>query len=144
MCPFFQGSQQNRVHGSEARIFWLALILCPVLWCLFFIFALFGLHAKWLVLLSIAIILSGSNLYGYIKCKMGKEQNFSTATSDFLKKQVMQNVNLKITFHFFFLKFTFFKYFKRLLMIFFFLSSRWWHLWWAKISHQQIQIMLQI
>ncbi|KAF7989636.1 hypothetical protein HCN44_008310 [Aphidius gifuensis] len=88
----YESRKLNKVHPSESRIFWLALILSPTLWCFFFFFSLLGFNAKWLVLLAIAIVLSGSNLYGYLKCKMGKEQNLSTATSDFLKKQVMQNV----------------------------------------------------
>lgn len=90
---FFQGSQQNRINPSESRIFWLALIICPFLWGIFFIVALFGLKFKWLLLVCIASLLSGANLYGYVKCKMGKDQNISSATSDFLKKQVMQNVS---------------------------------------------------
>lgn len=92
MCPLFQGSQQNRINASESRIFWLALILCPLLWGLFFIIALFGFKFKWLLLVCIALVLSGANLYGYVKCKMGKDQSVTTATSDFLRKQVMQNV----------------------------------------------------
>ncbi|XP_063980953.1 uncharacterized Golgi apparatus membrane protein-like protein CG5021 isoform X2 [Diachasmimorpha longicaudata] len=88
----FESRKQNRINPSESRIFWLALILCPMLWSIFFIVALFGLKFKWLLLVCIALILSGSNLYGYVKCKMGKDQSMSTATSDFLKRQVMQNV----------------------------------------------------
>lgn len=90
----YESRKLNKVHPSESKIFWTALILCPLLWCLFFLFALLSIisNAKWLVLLAIAIVLSGSNLYGYLKCKMGKEQNLSAATGDFLKKQVMQNV----------------------------------------------------
>ncbi|KAK0081395.1 hypothetical protein PV325_012242 [Microctonus aethiopoides] len=87
-----KGVAQNRINPSEAQIFWLALILCPFLWAIFFIVALFSLKFKWLLLISIASLLSGANLYGYVKCKMGKDQNISAATSDFLKKQVMQNV----------------------------------------------------
>lgn len=97
MCPLFQGSQQNRINPSESRIFWLALILCPLLWSVFFVVALFGFKFKWLLLVCIANLLSGANLYGYVKCKMGKDQNISTATKDFLRKQVMQNVSE--TFH---------------------------------------------
>ncbi|XP_015116840.1 uncharacterized Golgi apparatus membrane protein-like protein CG5021 isoform X2 [Diachasma alloeum] len=85
-------SRKNRINASESRIFWLALILCPLFWSIFFIIALFGLKFKWLLLISIALILNGANLYGYVQCKMGKDQSMSTATSDFLKKQVMQNV----------------------------------------------------
>ncbi|XP_018400845.1 PREDICTED: uncharacterized Golgi apparatus membrane protein-like protein CG5021 isoform X2 [Cyphomyrmex costatus] len=85
-------SKKNRINAAEARIFWLALILCPFFWSMLFIAALFGLKFKWLLLVCIAIVLNGANLYGYIKCKMGNDQNISTATSDFFRKQVLQNV----------------------------------------------------
>lgn len=49
VLPFFQGNFQGRVNAQEARIFWLALVLCPLLWGIFFIVALFGLKFKWLV-----------------------------------------------------------------------------------------------
>lgn len=49
MWSLFQGNQQNRINPYEAQIFWMALILCPVLWVVFFLIALFGLKFKWLV-----------------------------------------------------------------------------------------------
>lgn len=87
-----KGAQQNRINASEARIFWLALILCPFMWSVFFTVALFSLKFKWLLVASIAIALNGANLYGYVKCKTGGERNLSTATSDFFRTQIMQNV----------------------------------------------------
>ncbi|XP_012139439.1 putative Golgi apparatus membrane protein-like protein CG5021 isoform X2 [Megachile rotundata] len=90
-------SRKNRINSQEACIFWTALILCPMLWSIFFIIALFGLKIKWLLLVCIAIVLNGANLYGYIKCKMGKEQNVSAATGDFLRRQVIQKVASMMT-----------------------------------------------
>ncbi|XP_050592270.1 uncharacterized Golgi apparatus membrane protein-like protein CG5021 isoform X1 [Bombus affinis] len=92
-----KGVQQNRINTTEARIFWLALILCPLLWSVFFVAALFSLKFKWLLLVCIAIVLNSANLYGYVKCKMGNDKNISTATSDFLRKQVIQNVASMMT-----------------------------------------------
>ncbi|XP_033187106.1 putative Golgi apparatus membrane protein-like protein CG5021 isoform X3 [Bombus vancouverensis nearcticus] len=92
-----KGVQQNRINTTEARIFWLALILCPLLWSMFFVAALFSLKFKWLLLVCIAIVLNSANLYGYVKCKMGNDKNISTATSDFLRKQVIQNVASMMT-----------------------------------------------
>ncbi|XP_015510950.1 uncharacterized Golgi apparatus membrane protein-like protein CG5021 isoform X2 [Neodiprion lecontei] len=88
----FESRKQNRVSAAEARIFWLALILCPFAWSVFFMVALFSWSFKWLLLVCIAITLNGANLYGYIKCKMGNNQNISAATGDFFKKQVLNNV----------------------------------------------------
>jgi 1,4-dihydroxy-2-naphthoate octaprenyltransferase len=96
-CPEFQGVQQNRINPSEARIFWLALILSSILWVVFFLVALFGLKPKWLLLASIAIILNGANLYGYVKCKMGGDKNLTSATSNFFKNQVIQNVSTPLS-----------------------------------------------
>lgn len=90
-------SKKNRINATEARIFWLALILCPLLWSIFFLVALFGLKFKWLLLVCIAIALNGANLYGYVKCKMGNDRNISAVTSDFLRKQVIQNVASMMT-----------------------------------------------
>ncbi|XP_035721068.1 uncharacterized Golgi apparatus membrane protein-like protein CG5021 isoform X1 [Vespa mandarinia] len=92
-----KGPQQNRINIAEARIFWLALILCPLLWSVLFVTALFRLNFQWLLLVCIAIILNGANLYGYVKCKMGSNQYISTATSDFFKKQIIQNVASMMT-----------------------------------------------
>ncbi|XP_012251219.1 uncharacterized Golgi apparatus membrane protein-like protein CG5021 isoform X2 [Athalia rosae] len=88
----FESRKQNRLSTDEVRIFWLALILCPLTWSIFFVVALFSLKFKWLLLVCIAIILNGANLYGYVKCKMGNDQNISSATGDFFRKQVFQNV----------------------------------------------------
>ncbi|XP_066994378.1 uncharacterized Golgi apparatus membrane protein-like protein CG5021 isoform X2 [Anabrus simplex] len=89
-------ARKNRVNPSEAQIFWLALILCPLLWVIFFLTALIGLSLTWLLLVCIALVLNGANLYGYIKCKMGSGQSLgssiSNATSDFFRKQVIQNM----------------------------------------------------
>ncbi|XP_014472445.1 PREDICTED: uncharacterized Golgi apparatus membrane protein-like protein CG5021 isoform X2 [Dinoponera quadriceps] len=90
-------SKKNRINATEARIFWLALILCPLLWSILFIIALFGGKFKWLLLICIAIVLNGANLYGYVQCKMGNDRNISAATSDFFRKQVIQNVASMMT-----------------------------------------------
>ncbi|XP_076680146.1 putative Golgi apparatus membrane protein-like protein CG5021 isoform X3 [Andrena cerasifolii] len=90
-------SKKNRINATEARIFWLAIILCQILWSVFFMLALFGLKFKWLLLVCIALVLNGANLYGYVKCKMGKDQNISAATGEFLRKQVIQNVASMMT-----------------------------------------------
>ncbi|RZC32957.1 DUF846 domain containing protein, partial [Asbolus verrucosus] len=85
------GPSQNRINEREARIFWVALILTPLLWAVFFIIAIFRLNVKWMLLVVIALVLNGANLYGYFKCKVGSTESFSSVTTDFLRKQVLQN-----------------------------------------------------
>lgn len=96
-----KGIQQNRVNPYEAQIFWMALVLCPVLWVILFLIGLFGLNFKWLLLVCIAIVLNGANLYGYIQCKIGHGQKLSTSltnmSTDFFRRQVIQNVASMMT-----------------------------------------------
>ncbi|XP_049777082.1 uncharacterized Golgi apparatus membrane protein-like protein CG5021 isoform X1 [Schistocerca cancellata] len=96
-----KGNLQNKVNATEAQIFWLALILCPLLWSILFLVALFGFSFKWLLVICIALALNGANLYGYIKCKIGSNQSVgqsvSSMTSDFFRKQVIQNMTSLLT-----------------------------------------------
>ncbi|KAG8319128.1 hypothetical protein J6590_097960 [Homalodisca vitripennis] len=41
-----QGGSQNRINAREARVFWLALTIVPVVWALFFLAALFSFSFK--------------------------------------------------------------------------------------------------
>ncbi|CAH1179482.1 unnamed protein product [Phaedon cochleariae] len=88
---FESKKDQSRISDREASIFWTSLVATPLLWSLFFIIALFSFELKWLLLVTIALVLNSSNLYGYIKCKVGNKNSFGTITSDFFRKQVIQN-----------------------------------------------------
>ncbi|XP_044764093.1 uncharacterized Golgi apparatus membrane protein-like protein CG5021 isoform X2 [Coccinella septempunctata] len=84
-------SRKSRINERESAIFWTALILTPIVWILFFITALFSFNIQWLLLVMIALILSSSNLYGYMKCKIGTNQSVSSVTKNFFRTQVLQN-----------------------------------------------------
>ncbi|XP_075384139.1 Golgi apparatus membrane protein TVP23 homolog A [Tenrec ecaudatus] len=75
---------------AEARIFWLGLIICPMIWIVFFFSTLFSLKLKWLALVIAGISLQAANLYGYILCKMGGDGDISRVTSSFLSQTVFQ------------------------------------------------------
>ncbi|ETE72119.1 Protein FAM18A, partial [Ophiophagus hannah] len=106
----------------EARIFWLGLIVCPVIWILFFFSTLFSLKLKWLVraglrdrqaafqraafaqmpatvarcfaLVITGICLQTANLYGYIHCKLGgASQTIRKVTPHFPAQEIFQKVS---------------------------------------------------
>nr|XP_023413149.1 Golgi apparatus membrane protein TVP23 homolog A isoform X1 [Loxodonta africana] len=78
---------------AEARIFWLGLIICPMIWIVFFFSTLFSLKLKWLALVIAGISLQAANLYGYILCKMGGDSDISRVTASFLSQTVLQTVS---------------------------------------------------
>ena len=65
----------ERLSSTEVYIFWAGLVFAPVFWVLFFFTALFSFKLKWLVLVIIGLSLSGSNLLGYLRCRMGKSDS---------------------------------------------------------------------
>ena len=68
----------------------------PVLQILFFFTALFSFKLKWLVLVIIGLSLSGSNLLGYLRCRMGQTDNTATMLSGmantYLQKAMVQSM----------------------------------------------------
>ncbi|XP_050299315.1 uncharacterized Golgi apparatus membrane protein-like protein CG5021 [Anthonomus grandis grandis] len=87
----YESKQGGKINERESRIFWTALIISPLLWSLFFLVSLFSFNIKWTLLVLIALTLNGANLHGYLRCRMGNNQGFGSMTSDFFRKQVMQN-----------------------------------------------------
>ncbi|XP_045546465.1 Golgi apparatus membrane protein TVP23 homolog A isoform X4 [Salmo salar] len=81
----------------EARIFWSGLIICPLIWTGFFFTTLFCLNIHWLVLVVASISLQVANLYGYLRCKNGRQEAPPTCTSSFLQGQhFLQRVRLGV------------------------------------------------
>ncbi|XP_028669687.1 Golgi apparatus membrane protein TVP23 homolog A-like isoform X3 [Erpetoichthys calabaricus] len=85
---------KNSSTEAEARIFWLGLIICPLIWTVFFFSTLFSLKVKWMALVIAGISLQCANLYGYIRCKVGGKHVISTAASSFLGQHFIQRPNI--------------------------------------------------
>ncbi|XP_072044684.1 Golgi apparatus membrane protein TVP23 homolog B-like [Amphiura filiformis] len=73
---------------TESRIFWLGLIVCPLLWAVFVFVNLFTLKFAWLVVSLVGISLNGANMYGYIRCKVGSKKQLSSMATQFLGRQM--------------------------------------------------------
>ena len=56
------------VHPVDSMAFWTALYVTPVVWLVMGIAALASFGIKSLLLVAVALTLSGSNLLGYMKC----------------------------------------------------------------------------
>uniref|UniRef100_A0A8C7WJT0 Golgi apparatus membrane protein TVP23 homolog n=1 Tax=Oncorhynchus mykiss TaxID=8022 RepID=A0A8C7WJT0_ONCMY len=56
---------------SKSRIFWLGLVMCPVIWVYFVYSTLFSFKIKCLAMVIMGVVLQEANLYGYVRCKVG-------------------------------------------------------------------------
>ncbi|XP_067912493.1 Golgi apparatus membrane protein TVP23 homolog A-like isoform X2 [Heterodontus francisci] len=87
---------KNRASSTEAeaQIFWLGLIVCPLIWTVFLFSTLFSLKLKWLALVIAGLSLQAANLYGYIRCKLGGSKNVTKAASTYLGQQLLQRSDI--------------------------------------------------
>ncbi|XP_033630384.1 Golgi apparatus membrane protein TVP23 homolog B-like [Asterias rubens] len=92
-----KGSKKNTETATEARLFWLGLVIFPLLWVIFVFVNLFSLRFAWLVVTIVALMLSGANLYGYIRCKVGSKKQLSTIATQFLGQQMMSRAMASAT-----------------------------------------------
>jgi len=91
-----QQSTQNHLSSSgesfplESRVFWLSLVAFQVLWALLFLASVFTLHFHWLTVVVVASFMNAANLYGYIRCKLGgNNDSIKTAGSNLIVNNVL-------------------------------------------------------
>lgn len=79
---------EKQTAAAESHVFWLALVLCPIIWVAFFFISVFRLNFKWFMVVLIGIILNSANLFGYLRCKIGN-QSFSSVATKFLSPSIL-------------------------------------------------------
>ncbi|KAI1301595.1 Golgi apparatus membrane protein TVP23 -like protein B [Halotydeus destructor] len=78
------------VNAADSSLFWSALILSPILWFFFLLVSIFRLNVQWFMIVSLAVVLSFSNLYGYFRCKFGS-RDIKSAVTQYVGKQIIFN-----------------------------------------------------
>lgn len=58
----------SEISSADYKLFWIGLYGTPVLWVCLLITGIMLLKFQWLVIVVIALLLSGANIYGYTKC----------------------------------------------------------------------------
>ncbi|XP_054160720.1 Golgi apparatus membrane protein TVP23 homolog B-like [Oppia nitens] len=84
-----KGLNQLTDNTADSTIFWTALIIAPLLWFILLLVTIFRLNIQWFMVVSLALVLSSSNLYGYIRCKLGG--NFKSVLTQYVGKQIFYN-----------------------------------------------------
>ncbi|KAM9336303.1 Golgi apparatus membrane protein TVP23 homolog B isoform 2-T2 [Symphorus nematophorus] len=85
-----KGSGKQQTSDSESRIFWLGLIVCPVLWVIFFFSTLFSTKIKWVPVVVMGVVLQGANLYGYVRCKVGGKTSLKNMATNYFGRQFLK------------------------------------------------------
>lgn len=78
----FESAEDKVLNRFDKNIFWFVLMATPLIWISFLALSLFNLQFEWMMVLLMAIALSGSNVYGYFRCSREQKAQF---------QQMMQN-----------------------------------------------------
>eukprot|EP00771_Trimastix_marina_P003486 gnl/Trimastix_PCT/4754.p1 GENE.gnl/Trimastix_PCT/4754~~gnl/Trimastix_PCT/4754.p1 ORF type:complete len:205 (+),score=7.73 gnl/Trimastix_PCT/4754:19-633(+) len=70
---FESATDRSRYTHADSTFFWVSLVATPVVWVLMSVLAIF--KPTWLMLCLAGVILSGTNLIGYLKCKKDARKN---------------------------------------------------------------------
>ncbi|KAI1884396.1 hypothetical protein AGOR_G00225970 [Albula goreensis] len=82
-----QGAGRKAPSSSESRIFWLGLIVCPVVWVFFVFSTLFSFKIKWLAVVIMGVVLQWANLYGYVRCRVGGGTDLKNMATSYFGRQ---------------------------------------------------------
>ncbi|XP_077358480.1 Golgi apparatus membrane protein TVP23 homolog B [Festucalex cinctus] len=85
-----KGPRRKASSKSDSRIFWLGLMVCPLVWVLFAFSALFRINIKWLPVVLMGVVLQGANLYGYVRCKVGGKAEFKNMATNYFGRQFLK------------------------------------------------------
>ena len=89
---FEKAPETRAIDKGESGIFWTALLAMPVVWSFFAFTAFFTFNFQWLTIDVVAISLSFSNAYGYIRCKLGADKSITGTATSWLSLQVLKNM----------------------------------------------------
>lgn len=90
-----KGKGKQLASDSESRIFWLGLIVCPIMWVIFVFSALFSFKIKWLAVVIMGVVLQGANMYGYVRCKVGTKTNLKNMATNYFGRQFLKQAMAK-------------------------------------------------
>lgn len=89
---FEKAPETRAIDKGESGIFWTALLAMPVVWCFFAFTSFLTFNFQWLTIIVVAISLSFSNAYGYIRCKLGADKSITGTATSWLSLQVVKNM----------------------------------------------------
>ncbi|OQR71992.1 protein FAM18B1-like [Tropilaelaps mercedesae] len=89
---FEKAPETRPIDKGEAGVFWTALLALPAVWGFFAFTAFLTFSFQWLTVIVVAVSLSTSNAYGYIRCRLGADKSIKKAASSWLGMQMFKNM----------------------------------------------------
>merc|ERR1712100_371381 len=83
---------KSRISRVDSTIFWAGMWLAPVWWSLLLIIGILKFNVSWLLIVAVALTLSGINLPGFIRCRKGAKKQAEQAMSSLMSKGALSAI----------------------------------------------------
>lgn len=88
----FESADTNNATFMDSAVFWVGLFAPALIWFMFGITSVFRLSFDWLLLIVIALALSGANIVGYVRCKKDAAGRIAGGLQGFANRAGVNNV----------------------------------------------------
>jgi len=85
----WSAEERDLAKSRDNTLFWAGLIGAQLTWIVYATISLFSLHLSWFLLCSVALSLNSANLFGSIRCRVGK-MNLRQKFTDFVLRAVLR------------------------------------------------------
>jgi len=89
---FESAASDAQTHPVQSKIFWIALIIAPIVWGALLIAQIFGGKWNWAILCALAVVLSAANVTGYIKCARDARKKVQDMATAFVIEQAIKKM----------------------------------------------------
>ena len=72
----FESSKNKQTNRFDSSIFWTVLYVTPFIWSGLLVIGILKFNLGWLIIVVMALGLSGANVYGYYKCSSDQKAQF--------------------------------------------------------------------
>jgi len=89
---FESASSDSQTHPIQSKVFWIALVVTPIVWGALLLAKIISTAWNWVILCAIAVVLSAANVTGYIKCARDARKKVQDMATAFVIEQAIKKM----------------------------------------------------
>lgn len=89
---FESAASDAQTHPVQSKVFWISLIVTPIVWGALLLAKIITADWNWAILCALAVVLSGANVTGYIKCARDARKKVQDMATAFVIEQAIKKM----------------------------------------------------
>jgi len=89
---FESAANDAQTHPVQSKVFWIALIVYPIVWGALLLAQIIAAKWNWAILCTLGVVLAGANVTGYIKCARDARKKVQEMATAFVIEQAIRKM----------------------------------------------------